>query len=267
MQGLSEIARRIRCDIVEMVHKAGSGHPGASLSCADIVTALYFDVMRIRPEEPDWPDRDRFILSKGHACPVHYAALAHRGFFSREQLWTLRQIDSILQGHPNMRDTPGVDMTAGSLGNGLSCGVGMALGAKLNKQDLMVYVILGDGELQEGAVWEAAMSAAHYGLNNLVAIVDDNGLQLDGRTCDVMNTCPLPDKWNSFCWQVVEVDGHNIPMLCQVLKDARHSERPTCVIAHTVKGKGVSFMEDQCDWHGRWPTAEETAAALRELGA
>lgn len=265
MQDLFEIARRIRCDIVEMVHKAGSGHPGAALSCVEILTALYFDVMRIRPDDPDWPDRDRFILSKGHACPVHYAALAERGFFARDELWTLRRIDSILQGHPVMGKTPGVDMTSGSLGNGLSCGVGMALGAKLDRKNLMVYVLMGDGEVQEGAVWEAAMSAAHYGLDNLVAIIDNNGLQLDGRTCDVMNPCPLPDKWRSFCWDVVEVDGHDIAALSKVFKDARSARRPTCVIANTIKGKGVSFMENECDWHGRCPTDDECRCALEEL--
>ena len=267
MNTLEPIARQIRCDIVKMVHEAGSGHPGAALSCVEIVTALYFRVMRIDPANPRWHERDRFILSKGHACPVHYAALARRGYFPVETLGTLRRIDSILQGHPDMNKTPGVDMTAGSLGNGLSCGVGMALAAKMDKLPSRVYVLLGDGELQEGQVWEAAMTAAHYKLDNLVAIVDSNGLQLDGCVCDVMNIEPLAEKWHAFGWNVITCDGHDFDELTGAFGcSLKCNGKPTVIIADTTKGKGVSFMEDQCDWHGRWPTDEETDRALCELG-
>lgn len=264
---LESIARQIRCDIIRMVHAAGSGHPGAALSTVEIVTALYFHAMNIDPAKPRMRERDRFILSKGHACPVHYAALARRGFFPVEELGTLRRIDSKLQGHPDMNKTPGVDMTSGSLGNGLSCGVGMALVAKLDKLPSRIYVVLGDGEIQEGTVWEGAMTAAHYQLDNLVAIVDNNGLQLDGYTCDVMNIEPIADKWASFGWNVAQVDGHDLGALIGAFEQAKRiASKPTVVIADTTKGKGVSFMEDQCDWHGRWPTDEETKQALEELG-
>lgn len=268
MKTLESIAREIRCDIVKMVHEAGSGHPGAALSCVEIVTALYFNVMRIDPANPRWPERDRFILSKGHACPVQYAALARRGFFPVEELSTLRRINSKLQGHPDMNKTPGVDMTAGSLGNGLSCGVGMAIAAKMDGLLSRIYVLLGDGEVQEGAVWEAAMAAAHYKLDNLVAIVDSNGLQLDGFVCDVMDIEPLADKWRSFRWNVINCDGHDFEELIGAFRSAEQCKgRPTAIIADTTKGKGVSFMENQCDWHGRWPTEEETSKALNELGS
>ncbi len=267
MTELESIARQIRCDIIRMVHRAGSGHPGAALSAVEILTALYFEVMNIDPANPRWRERDRFILSKGHACPVHYAALARRGFFPVEELSSLRRIDSILQGHPDMNKTPGVDMTSGSLGNGLSCGVGMSLIAKLDKLPSRIYVVLGDGETQEGTVWEAAMTAAHYQLDNLVAIVDNNGLQLDGFTCDVMNIEPINDKWASFGWNVIEVEGHDLPALIGAFESAKRAKgKPTVVIADTTKGKGVSFMENECDWHGRWPTEEETRQALAELG-
>lgn len=265
--GLESTARQLRRDIIQMVHDAGSGHPGAALSAVEIVTALYFHVMSIDPGRPDWRERDRFILSKGHACPVHYAALARRGYFAPEELSRLRRIDSRLQGHPDMNKTPGVDMTSGSLGNGLACGVGMALIAKLDGLPSRIYVVLGDGEIQEGVVWEAAMAAAHYQLDNLVAIVDNNGLQLDGYTCDIMDVNPIADKWTSFRWNAIEVDGHDIGALIDAFEAARAKKgTPTVVIANTTKGKGVSFMEDQCDWHGRWPTDEETAQALAELG-
>lgn len=251
-----------------MVHAAGSGHPGAALSSVEIVTALYFRVMNIDPEHPRLRERDRFILSKGHACPVHYAALARRGFYPVEELATLRQINSKLQGHPDMNKTPGIDMTAGSLGNGLSCGIGMALVAKMEKLPSRIYVVLGDGEIQEGTVWEAAMTAPHYQLDNLVAIVDNNGLQLDGYTCDVMDVNPIADKWHSFRWNVIECDGHDLDALIGAFDAAKATKgKPTVIIADTTKGKGVSFMEDQCDWHGRWPTDEETCKALEELGA
>lgn len=264
---MESIARQIRCDIVKMVHEAGSGHPGAALSCVEIVTALYFGVMRVDPANPRWHERDRFILSKGHACPVYYAALARRGYFPVEELGTLRRINSRLQGHPDMNKTPGVDMTSGSLGNGISCGAGMALAAKMDNLPSRVYVVLGDGEIQEGNVWEAAMTAAHYQLDNLVAVVDSNGLQLDGNVCDVMDVEPLADKWRSFRWNVMQCDGHDLRELTAAFEQAgRVKDKPTIVIADTTKGKGVSFMEDQCDWHGRWPTDTETAKALEELG-
>lgn len=261
------MAQNIRCDIINMIHKAGSGHPGASLSCADIVTALYFKIMNVDPEHPNWRERDRFILSKGHACPVHYAALARKGYYPLEELDKLRQINSTLQGHPDMNKTPGVDMTAGSLGNGLSCAVGMSLVARLDKLPSRAYVILGDGEIQEGVVWEAAMTAAHYKLDNLCAIIDNNGLQLDGYVCDVMNIEPLADKWESFGWNVIKVPGHDLNALVDAFESAKQTKgKPTVLIADTTKGKGVSFMEDQCDWHGRWPTDDETKRALAELG-
>ncbi|MGC8863930.1 MAG: transketolase, partial [Armatimonadota bacterium] len=244
MTDLQQTARQIRCDTLRMIHQAGSGHPGAALSCVEIVTALYFRIMRIDPDRPDWRDRDRFILSKGHACPAHYAALARRGFFPIEELYTLRRVDSRLQGHPDMNKTPGVDMTSGSLGNGLACGVGMALAAKMDRLPSRIYVLLGDGELQEGIVWEAAMAAAHYRLDNLTAIVDSNGLQLDGRVCEVMNIEPLADKWRSFRWRVINCDGHDFMQLIAAFEQARTTSGTPCVIvADTTKGKGVSFME------------------------
>lgn len=250
-----------------MVHEAGSGHPGAALSAVEIVTALYFRVMNIDPADPHLMTRDRFILSKGHACPVHYAALAHRGFFPVEELTRLRRIDGRLQGHPDMNKTPGVDMTSGSLGNGLSCGVGMALAAKMDNLPSRVYVLMGDGEIQEGVVWEAAMTAAHYRLDNIIAIIDNNRLQLDGYTCDVMNIEPIDDKWRSFGWNVAAVDGHDMDQLIAAFDQAKEArDVPTVMVANTVKGRGVSFMEDRCDWHGRWPTEEEVAQALSELG-
>lgn len=258
-------ANEIRRDVVEMVYRANSGHPGGSLSCADVVAALYFAVLRLDPKRPDWPDRDRFIMSKGHACPTWYAALAHRGFFPREELWTLRQYQSILQGHPDMNKTPGVDMTSGSLGHGLSAGLGMALGAKLNGQDFNVYVLLGDGEIQEGMVWEAAMAAAQFRLDNLVAIVDYNGLQLDGTLGEVIGLEPLVDKWRSFGWTVFEIDGHDMEEILSTFDRARKTSTPVAIIAHTVKGKGVSYMEHQVGWHGAAPNEAQFKQALAEL--
>lgn len=264
---LEEIARRIRVHIVRMIHAAGSGHPGGSLGAADIVTALYFEVMRIRPEEPRWPDRDRFILSKGHACPVLYAALAERGYCGKECLALLRKTGSPLQGHPDMVKMPGVDFTSGSLGQGLSVGVGMALAGRLDGKDYNVFVLLGDGEVQEGQVWEAAMAAAHYKLDRLVAIVDVNGLQVDGRVCEIMEVEPLAEKWRAFRWAVEEVDGHDIGAVVGALRRAvAHRGGPSCILARTVKGKGVSFMENVVDWHGSWIDAEQLARALAELG-
>ncbi|MGQ9517195.1 MAG: transketolase [Anaerolineae bacterium] len=266
VEELKRIAVEIRCDIIEMTCEAGAGHPGGSLSAADIVAALYFRIMRIDPQRPDWPDRDRFILSKGHACPVWYAALAERGYFDKSHLRTLRKLDSILQGHPDMRKTPGIDMTAGSLGHGLSAGVGMALAGRLLQKDYHVWVIVGDGEVQEGSIWEAAMAAAKWKLDNLTAILDRNHLQNDDCVDTEMPVEPLADKWRAFGWEVVEIDGHDMEQIVRVLEWARDFRgRPAMIIAHTIKGKGVSFMENQVVWHGKAPCREEAEQALREL--
>ncbi|MFH0871763.1 MAG: transketolase [bacterium] len=260
-------ARGLRCDVVKMCHYAGSGHPGGSLSAADMVAALYFHFMRLDPKNPKWEDRDRFIMSKGHACPVQYAALSRRGFFPEEVLWTLRKFESPLQGHPDMKSTRGLDMTSGSLGNGLSIGVGMALGARIAKKDFRVYVILGDGEIQEGLVWEGAMAAAHFQLDSLTAMVDYNKLQIDGENKDVMGLEPLVGKWQQFGWHTIEIDGHDMAEVVRAIEEAQSTKgKPTCIIAHTVKGKGVSYMECAVDWHGRVPTQEELDQALVELG-
>jgi transketolase len=262
---LKHKAMLIRKDIIEMIHSAQSGHPGGSLSAVEIVTALYFFVMNIDPQNPNWETRDRFILSKGHACPVLYAALADRGYFDKRHLATLRRYHSILQGHPDMNKTPGVDMTTGSLGNGLSIGVGMALSSILKNQRYNVYVLLGDGEIQEGMVWEAAMSAAQYNLHNLVAIIDYNGLQINGRVNDIMRIEPLADKWKSFGWYVVEIDGHDIEEILSAFGKANEARSPVVIIANTVKGKGVSFMENDPEWHGRVPNEKEEICAVTEV--
>ena len=264
---LEQITLRVRRDILKMIYAAGTGHPGASLCAVEIVTALYFRELRIDPANPDWPERDRFILSKGHACPVLYATLAHRGYYPMCDLEKLRKISCPLQGHPDMNKTCGVDMTAGSLGNGLSVGVGMALGARLNGLDSRIYALLGDGELQEGVIWEAAMSASHYRLSSLTAIVDWNGLQLDGRVEDVMNINPLGAKWRDFGWHVQEIDGHSFPQILGAFAEARRvADKPSVILAHTIKGRGVSFMENQVDWHGRTPSRDEMKQAMLELG-
>ena len=266
IQELKAMAATIRCDIIEMIAKAKAGHPGGALSAADIVTALYFRVMNIDPERPDWPDRDRFILSKGHACPVWYAALAERGYFDRAHLGTLRRLDSILQGHPDMRKTPGIDMTAGSLGHGLSVGVGMALSGKLRRKGYHVWVIVGDGEVQEGSIWEAAMSAAKWELDDLTAILDRNHLQNDGCVDTEMPVEPLAGKWRAFGWHVMEIDGHDMGEVVRALEEAKAiTGKPTIIIAHTTKGKGVSFMENVADWHGKAPCKEEAERALAEI--
>ncbi len=260
------MAKTLRRHIIEMTASAASGHPGGSLSAVEIMVALYFRVLRYRPEDPDWPDRDRFVLSKGHAAPALYAALAEVGLVSTEELCTLRKIDSRLQGHPDKTCTPGLESTSGSLGQGLSFGVGAALAARLDGRAYRVYVLLGDGECDEGQVWEAAMAAAHFKLDNLVGIVDHNGLQIDGWNRDVMNLEPLPDKWRSFGWKVLEVDGHDLARVLDAFDQAKGvKEQPTMIIAHTVKGKGVSFMENQADFHGKAPTREEAERALKEL--
>jgi transketolase len=263
---LEEKAKQLRRHVVTMIATAGSGHPGGSLSAADIVTCLYFKVMRHDPKNPHWADRDRFILSKGHAAPILYAVLAECGYFSVEELKTLRKLGSRLQGHTDMTLTPGVEMSAGSLGQGLSFGIGVALAGRLDKRDYHVYVMLGDGECDEGQVWEAAMFAPHHKIDNLTAIIDHNGLQLDGSCCEIMSLAPLADKWRAFNWHTIEIDGHDINQILNALKEARETKgRPTVVIARTIKGKGVSFMENNVDFHGKAPTPAEAEEALREL--
>jgi len=266
IKDLKQIAQIVRKDIVEMVYKAQAGHPGGSLSAADIVTALYFRVMRIDPKNPDWPDRDRFILSKGHACPVWYAALAERGYYDKSHLGMLRQLNSILQGHADMIKTPGVDMTVGSLGQGFSAGLGMALSGKMLGKDYHVYVVVGDGESQEGSIWEAAMAAPKWKLDNLTVIVDKNRLQNDTFVEDIMPVDPLPDKWKAFNWNVMEIDGHNMAQVVGALEKAKIIKGiPTVIIAQTVKGKGVSYMENVPAWHGMAPNQEQTKQALLEI--
>ena len=263
---LKEIAKVLRRHVVTMTAKAGSGHPGGSLSATEIVAALFFRVMRHNPSNPRWHDRDRFILSKGHAAPLLYAVLAECGYFPIEELSTLRKLDSRLQGHTDMTETPGVEMSAGALGQGLSFGIGVALAGRLDRRDYRVYVLLGDGECDEGQVWEAAMAAAHFKLDNIVAIVDRNRQQIDGWTHDVMDTEPLAQKWHSFRWHVIEVQGHDFDELLAAFAEAKEVKgKPTCVVAHTTKGKGVSFMENNLEFHGRAPNAEELRQALEEL--
>lgn len=259
-------ARDLRADILTMLEKAGSGHPGGSLSAIDMLTVLYNEILRHDPANPDWADRDRFVLSKGHVCPALYAVLADCGYFDKAALGTLRQYGSILQGHPYMNNTPGLDVSSGSLGQGLSIAVGMALGAKDCHKDIRVYCLMGDGELQEGQIWEAAMAAAQYRLGNLCGMVDYNGLQIDGNVADVMDVAPLKDKWHAFRWNVIEFDGHDIGAIRTAFEQAKRCEnRPTMLIARTVKGKGVSFMENQPSWHGLAPNAGQLQKALAEL--
>ena len=270
MAELQRQANEMRKDIVRMLHEAGSGHPGGSLSCADILTALYFGgVLEHRPDDPEWEGRDRFILAKGHAAPALYAALAQAGYFPREELLTLRKLPSRLQGHPDSQFLPGVEVSTGSLGQGLSIAAGMAAGLKLNETPQAVFALLGDGECQEGQVWEAAMFAAHRGLDNLVAIVDRNHLQIDGNTADVCDPSSLVQKFIAFGWDVHEADGHDIDTLVELLAacKADRSGKPHVVIAETIKGKGVSFMEGQAGWHGKAPNAQETEIALADLAA
>ncbi len=263
---LNQIACELRKTTLKMINKAGGGHPGGSLSAADIITALYFHEMNIRPLEPDWPDRDRFIMSKGHACPILYAALAHRGYFDTSHLETLRKIGSILQGHPDMRKTPGLDSTSGSLGQGLSISLGMALMGKLDHRSYRVFVLLGCGEMNEGQVWEAALCANKYKAGNLAAIVDYNRLQLDGTNDEVMPMEPLEDKWRAFGWNTLWIDGHDMEQILNTFASISYtSNQPSVIIARTVKGKGVSFMENKLDWHGVAPSDEDLCAALNEL--
>lgn len=265
-QELQHIANDLRCLVIRMIHRAGSGHPGGALSAADIVATLYFSVLRIDPARPDWPDRDRFVLSKGHACPVVYAALARRGFFPVEELWTLRKLGSRLQGHPDVRKTPGIDATTGSLGQGISVACGLALAAKIDARGYRVYTMVGCGESQEGQVWEAAMCAAHYKLDNLTAIVDYNRLQLDGTLAEIMEIEPLAEKWGAFGWRVLEIDGHNFVEIQEALSTARATTgQPTVIIARTIKGKGVSFMENQVKWHAGGVSDGQLQQALVDL--
>lgn len=263
---LEAISKSLRVDILKMISMAGSGHPGGSLSAIDLITYLYFHQMQLDPQNPHCEERDRFILSKGHCCPALYTALSERGYFPREVLWTLRDIDGVLQGHPDMRRTPGVDMTTGSLGHGLSCGVGMAIGGKTQQREFRVYVMMGDGEIESGQVWEAAMAAAHYRLDNLVAIIDKNGLQCDGRTEMIMNAESLDAKWTAFNWDVHEIDGHDFEEIDKAIQACQEMNgKPKLIIAKTIKGKGVSFMEDQAIWHGLPPTEEQLSEAISEI--
>jgi transketolase len=263
---LKQHASNIRQEIVKMVAAANSGHPGGSLSAADILTVLYFHEMNVDPANVNDPNRDRFILSKGHASPVLYATLAEKGYLPKEELATFRKINSRLQGHPSKKLLPGVEQSTGSLGQGLSAANGMALAARLDKRDYRVYALLGDGEIQEGMVWEAAMAAGHYKLDNLVAILDYNHLQIDGNVEEIMNVGPVADKFRAFNWHVIEVDGHNLEEIIAALEEARTVKgKPTFIVAHTVKGKGVSYMENVCGWHGVAPNEEQLAQALAEL--
>ena len=263
---LKSKANEIRKDIVTEVYNAKSGHPGGSLSIADIMTVLYFDELNIDEKNPRWEDRDRLVLSKGHCAPALYAALAERGYFEKEKLVSLRKLDSNLQGHPNMNDVPGVDMSTGSLGQGLSAANGMAISAKLDNKNYRVYCILGDGEIQEGQVWEAAMSSNKFKLDNLCIIVDNNNLQIDGTTEEVMDLKPIDEKFKSFGFNVIIIDGHNYDEIKSAFKQARETKgKPTCIIAKTVKGKGVSFMENQAGWHGKAPNEEQYNQAMSDL--
>ena len=261
-------AAQVRLNILEAVHAASSGHPGGSLSIADLITYLYNKEMKVDPKNPKWADRDRLVLSKGHCAPALYAILAEQGFFPREELKKLRQVDSFLQGHPDMQHTPGVDMTTGSLGLGISAACGMALAAKIDNKDYRTYTILGDGETEEGQVWEAAMFAAHYKLDNLCVIVDWNGLQIDGPIAEVMNPAPHDKKFEAFGFHVISIDAHDFDQIEAALAEARTVKgKPTAIIMTSVKGKGVSFMENQCGWHGSAPNDEQYAQAVAEIKA
>ena len=264
---MEKIAHQMRHDIINMTHAAGSGHPGGSLSSVEIMTALYFKIMNHDPENHEWEDRDRFVLSKGHVCPVLYSALARRGYFHPDELMSLRKLGSRLQGHPDRKKLPYLEISCGSLGQGLSIAVGMAIGLKMDKRKPRVYCLMGDGELQEGQIWEAAMTGAHYNLDNLCGIVDVNGLQIDGFTKDVMNIEPLEDKWKAFGWNVIKVDGHDIEKIVKAFEQAKKVKgKPTVILADTVKGKGVDFMEHQAEWHGKAPDNNQKEKALVCLG-
>ncbi|MEA3558517.1 MAG: transketolase [Candidatus Thermoplasmatota archaeon] len=267
LPALKDTAQEARRWIIKMIHEAGSGHPGGSMSSVEILTALYFRVMKHDPNNPNWEDRDRLVLSKGHGAPALYSMLALSGYFDRKELMTLRKLGSRLQGHPSMNKTPGIDISTGSLGQGLSLAIGMALGGKLDRKDYRVYCILGDGEIQEGQVWEAAMAATHYKVDNLCAVLDRNKLQIDGPTEKIMSIEPVFPKFKAFGWHVIEVNGHDLKELLRAFKEAEtYKGKPTIIIANTIKGKGVSFMEGSLKFHGKPPTKEELDQALEELG-
>lgn len=259
-------ATLIRKHIIEQTYHAASGHPGGSLSCADILTVLYFHEMKVDPLNPHWEDRDRFVLSKGHCSPALYATLAEKGFFPKEDLVKFRSIDSYLEGHPSMKSVPGVDMSTGSLGQGISAAVGMAIAGKLDQKSYKVYAVLGDGEIEEGQVWEACMAAAHYKLDNLVAFLDHNGLQIDGKITEVLSPEPVEDKFKAFGWRVININGHDYTQIVEALNETKKSRaQPVMIVANTVKGKGVSFMENEAGWHGVAPNAEQRDKAIAEL--
>lgn len=263
---LQKIADKLRIDIIDMLTESKSGHPGGSLSACEILSVLYFDEMNIDPNNPKDENRDRFVLSKGHAAPVLYSALAEKGYFAKEELKKLRKVGTMLQGHPDMKGTPGVDMSTGSLGQGISAACGMAKSAKIFKKDYRVFALLGDGEVQEGIVWEAAMFAGQYKLDNLIAFLDNNGLQIDGRNDDIMGIQPIDDKFKAFGWHVIQINGHSIQEIKDAIKEAKEvKEKPTMIIAKTIKGKGVSFMENICSWHGNAPSIEERDNAIKEI--
>jgi transketolase len=263
---LKETAKKLRRLVITMIATAGSGHPGGSLSAADIITALYFRILRHDPDNPHWPDRDRFILSKGHAAPILYAALAQSGYFPLAELSTLRRLDSRLQGHTDSNSAPGIEMSAGSLGMGLSFAIGVALAARLDSSSYRTYVLLSDGECQEGQTWEAALSASHFKVDSLTTIVDYNGIQLSGRICDIVDLEPFTQKWQAFGWHTIDIDGHDLNQILVACQKAEKMKgKPTVIIARTIKGKGVSFMENNVAFHGKAPTKEEAERALREL--
>jgi transketolase len=260
---LEQTAKELRRDVIRMLCEAQSGHPGGSLSAADIVAALYFRVLHHDPENPTWAERDRFIMSKGHAVPIVYAAMAVTGYFPKEELMTLRKLNSRLQGHPSVKDLPGIEASTGSLGQGLSIGLGMALGLRMDAVDSRVFVMMGDGEIEEGQIWEAAMAAAHFKADNLIAILDRNRYQLDGSTDEIMDISPVVEKWKAFGWRVLDIDGHSMYQVVHGLEAAREKTgRPTIIVAKTVKGKGVPFMENDNEYHGKAPSSEEMERAL-----
>lgn len=266
VQKLKEIAKKIRISILHMLTQAGSGHTGGSLSAADVATAIYFSKMKFDPSNPHWEERDRFIMSKGHAAPLIYAIMAEAGYFPHETIDTLRKVESPLQGHPCCRKLPGIEVSTGSLGQGLSVANGMALGLRLDKNPARVYCIMGDGEIQEGQIWEAAMTAAHYKIDNLCAVVDNNGLQIDGPVEKVMNINPIHDKWEAFGWHTIDIDGHDMDSILKALKEAENTKgRPTVIIANTTKGKGSVIFENKVEFHGVTPTQEEFEKAVKEI--
>lgn len=266
IEELEKIAKKVRRGIIEQVYKAQSGHPGGALSIADILTVLYFNQLNIDEKNPNWENRDRLVLSKGHCSPALYSCLANRGFFEEKELENFRKIENKLQGHPDMRKVPGVDMTTGSLGQGLSAANGMALAGKIDDKDYRVYCILGDGEIEEGQVWEAAMAASKYKLDNLCVVVDNNNLQIDGEIQDIVNPYPIDEKFKSFGFQIIHIDGHDIDEIIKGFEVAKNiKDKPTCIISKTIKGKGVSFMENKIEWHGKAPNEEQYNIAMEEL--